>query len=58
MQNDERTTLKIRCSKELFRKFKRIAADYDTYEKALVAIIKHHKRYSEPFKGPRYTLGR
>lgn len=41
----ERTILRIRCSKQLFRKFKKIAADYDNYELTLDFLLTCHEKY-------------
>jgi len=45
MSVNERTILRIRCSKGLFRSFKKVAADYDDYEEALEVLIDAYKNY-------------
>jgi len=47
--SEERTILRIRCRAELFRCFKRIAADYDDYEDALEMLIDGYQRYLKTF---------
>jgi len=48
MSGDEgRTILRIRCSRELFRRFKKLAVDYDNYENALEALINVYERSAE-----------
>jgi hypothetical protein len=48
MGSDEgRTILRIRCSRELFRRFKKLAVDYDNYENALEALIHVYERSIE-----------
>ena len=48
MGSDTETTLRIRCSRELYRRFKKIAADHDTYEKALEQLIKTYEQHAPP----------
>jgi hypothetical protein len=44
MGSGERTILRIRCSREISRQFKKIAVDYGTYENALEALIQLHEK--------------
>ena len=39
--------LRIRCSSETMRKFKRIAVDFDTYEDALNSVIPDDKKLTQ-----------
>lgn len=39
MGSNERTILRIRCSEDLFRRFKKVAADFKDYEEALEQIM-------------------
>jgi len=59
MGSSERTILRIRCSKVLFRRFKKVAADFKDYEEALDQIMdfyaKHAKTFSQE-KGVRFTV--
>jgi hypothetical protein len=45
--DEGRTILRIRCSRELFRRFKKLAVDYDNYENALEALINIYERSAE-----------
>ena len=43
--SSDRTTLRIRCGRNNFKKFKRIAADYDDYEKTLEMLMEAYEKY-------------
>lgn len=54
MGSNKPKTLRVRCNPELFKHFKRIAADYNDYEEALQIIIDGYERYTKLH--PEYTL--
>ena len=59
MESSERTILRIRCSKALFRRFKKVAADFKDYEEALEQIMGFYVEYAKTFtqeKGVRFTV--
>lgn len=39
--------LRIRCDEKNFKRFKRFAADFNNYEKALVALLEMSEIYPE-----------
>jgi len=45
MESDQRSILRIRCYKKVYREFKKIAVDYDDYEEALEVLIDVYKKY-------------
>lgn len=45
MGSDQRSILRIRCYKKVYREFKKIAVDYEDYEEALEILIDVYKRY-------------
>lgn len=47
MERNERVILRIRCSKTLFRQFKKISIDFDDYESALQALLILYDKYSD-----------
>jgi hypothetical protein len=42
--------LRIRCSEEVYRAFKRYAADYDSYEEALISLLEKAGVYVRRFE--------
>lgn len=47
-----RTTLRVRCSEDVKRAYKKYAADYKNYEEALIALLRQAEAY--PPKGVVY----
>jgi len=48
MERNERTILRIRCSKKNYRRFKRLSVDFDDYEQTLEALLMLHEQYGTP----------
>lgn len=51
------TTLRIRCKRSTFRRFKKVAADFDDYEEALTALLVSFEHFGRvPEIGGRYVV--
>ena len=50
---EQPTILRIRCKKRTFLNFKRIAVDYENYEKALETIMMNHLEYIQSMPLPK-----
>lgn len=47
MSHDKDVTLRIRCKLDVFRKFKKVAVDFNNYEEALIAIMDTFEQYGK-----------
>jgi len=46
----KREQIRIRCNKETKARFKKLAADFKTYEDAIIAYIKIYNNYPDLFR--------
>ena len=43
MESKSRAILRIRCERELFRRFKKLAVDFESYEDALKELLNFYE---------------
>ena len=48
MERNERTILRVRCSKKTYRRFKKLSVDFDDYEQTLESLLTLHELYGVP----------